>query len=1128
MKIKQLTIHNLASYTDVTIDFDAEPLKSADVFLISGSVGSGKSTILDAITLALFARTPRFGNTDKRGSGSKFDDIGLDKPIHMVRRGEKTGFAKLTFEADGRDYEAEWSATGSKESHSLTDLGTKEVFTGRDDADSMITRLIGVNFEEFCRTTMLAQGEFSKFLKSSSDEKSRILEKVTGATIFQKIGERIFAITSGKKSTTKEAKIAMDSINVLKASEIKERERTINRCGKEKASADKQSQELQTDLQWLKAHEKLKKASLEANGTLEKAMAKRDDKYDEAVSCIRDYDNSTDIRGTLSSLHSETTTRDAAQRNLDEYRETFGELLGNIEHIRRHVNEDKSARNILADKLREDKPYDAVLGKADTIATNLRNGILNSEREKSKLEEAATVRQDLNDRLEPALNVANEKFDAIDKRINAMLEEEDRLDNTAEYVNRAAIRSDFGQKTQEKSNLEKAADAFDAVFDAENEAAGTASQIETLKVDVANAESAIKDKALEVSKLSAIAKAAKDYYETVAMSASDAAESLRAALEVGDPCPVCGRTIEQHLPVEATILQLVKNAKEKLGLAEDNFKNANKDLSDATTAKAVKENELKTANGALDKLKRSLEAGKADLQHKLSGCNSLKSVPTINRQAVETAVKNVETELKTLRTSIEKADEIENAIRKLKAEIKAEKQNKTAAKEALDRAKENVDDAVKHLNALNGEAKAFSASAAENFAQAKELLAPCPDWQRQAQEDAAAFADRILERKKCHDAMAANLAELEAAIKANEASANRRRDICNRLVATNPSWADVAPDAGAADIADNVYDTLGENANKQTAILNRAIDNIATHQKKLDEYSRTDGALPSARLEELNKLTGAEIGEMRTSVGNIDQAASNALALAGRCSGELKAHDASMPKSLKSADGNAETPTAKSLELRITDLKLYIENCNQEIGRLQGELANNEILAKQKETAKEHYEQCKEQSDRWSVLSGIFGDKTGKGFREIAMRYVTDTLIVKANSYMKTLTNRYTLAVDRGNYNILVLDAYQGDAARLAKTISGGETFQVSLALALALSDMGGNCSSNILFIDEGFGSLSGAELDNAITTLRSLRGLGRRVGIISHIPEVAEQIPVAIRVNRQSNASTSEVSVDG
>ncbi len=130
---------------------------------------------------------------------------------------------------------------------------------------------------------------------------------------------------------------------------------------------------------------------------------------------------------------------------------------------------------------------------------------------------------------------------------------------------------------------------------------------------------------------------------------------------------------------------------------------------------------------------------------------------------------------------------------------------------------------------------------------------------------------------------------------------------------------------------------------------------------------------------------------------------------------------------------------------------------------------------------------------------------------------------------MHGLSDRYTLKVVPGTFVIMLEDAYQGYTSRSAATISGGESFLVSLSLALALSDIGGRLAVDTLFIDEGFGTLSGEPLRKAVDTLRSLHAAsGRHVGIISHVEELRERIPVQIRLSRSSDSSSSIIRISG
>ncbi len=210
MQLKTLTITNIASYDNVTIDFTAEPLASAPVILISGDVGSGKTTILDAITLALYAKAPRMQSTDmttmpptdKRNTVIAPNDV-----RQLIRRGQTHAMAQLTFIAgDRQQYTATWQASITRNktynpvSHTLT-LPDGTIITQTRQTQQYLTQLISLDYDQFCRTTMLPQGQFTQFLKARDNEKARILEKITSRDIFSRISQEIHTRTAQKKQT---------------------------------------------------------------------------------------------------------------------------------------------------------------------------------------------------------------------------------------------------------------------------------------------------------------------------------------------------------------------------------------------------------------------------------------------------------------------------------------------------------------------------------------------------------------------------------------------------------------------------------------------------------------------------------------------------------------------------------------------------------------------------------------------------------------------------------------------------------------------------------------------------------------------------------------------------------------
>ncbi len=205
MKINRLYIKNIASITEATIDFTTSPLRDERLILISGNTGAGKSTILDAICLALYNKTPRLEQAPPKTKveiASIGDDVTLSSPLHLVRRTSSEARAELQFTGnDGQDYTASWVV--ERKTRQSKALRTPEnslidaqgnVLATRTEALKRIGELVGMDFTQFCRTTMLAQGEFTRFLRSNESDKSSILMRLTHTERFEQMGRRIYEL----------------------------------------------------------------------------------------------------------------------------------------------------------------------------------------------------------------------------------------------------------------------------------------------------------------------------------------------------------------------------------------------------------------------------------------------------------------------------------------------------------------------------------------------------------------------------------------------------------------------------------------------------------------------------------------------------------------------------------------------------------------------------------------------------------------------------------------------------------------------------------------------------------------------------------------------------------------------
>jgi len=186
----------------------------------------------------------------------------------------------------------------------------------------------------------------------------------------------------------------------------------------------------------------------------------------------------------------------------------------------------------------------------------------------------------------------------------------------------------------------------------------------------------------------------------------------------------------------------------------------------------------------------------------------------------------------------------------------------------------------------------------------------------------------------------------------------------------------------------------------------------------------------------------------------------------------------------------------------------------QRIGSIKNMLQTNELNKAKAASQLQKIQKQTKETARWSSLNDLIGQASGKKFRVFAQSLTLKQLVNLANRHLDNLNPRYFIEKDEEEVlDLMIVDTFQANTRRPMKTLSGGESFLVSLALALGLSDLAGqNTNIESLFIDEGFGTLDEKTLEDAIITLENLNHSGKTIGVISHVPALKEKITTQIR----------------
>ena len=342
-------------------------------------------------------------------------------------------------------------------------------------------------------------------------------------------------------------------------------------------------------------------------------------------------------------------------------------------------------------------------------------------------------------------------------------------------------------------------------------------------------------------------------------------------------------------------------------------------------------------------------------------------------------------------------------------------------------------------------------------------------------------------------------------------SVNEAQQYYNQSIAeANKTFATATEQKGRTDIERNRLKGQITEKEKQQADAAAKIEHLT---QKVTEYllAREDN-LEITTLAELLSTDHAVINTMRTSIDTLEKAVTTATATLLERRQNLTAHNEATNRPSENEDVNY-------IHSEVSALEKASQEINENIIHINAQLLKDEKSRLEFSQYSEEYEEKRLQMTHWNTLCNMFGSSNGSVLMKLAQGYTLDILLEVANVHLSEMTKRYKLArIADDNLGIKVIDLDMMSECRSAHTLSGGETFIVSLALSLALSSLSSsNMSIESLFIDEGFGALDKETLQTALMVLEKLQSRGRKIGVISHLTEMLEQIPVKINVKKIS-----------
>lgn len=1134
MKFLQLEILNLASLDKQggeVINFEEGALGESTIFSIVGPTGSGKSTLLDAICLALYNRAPRYprkkGDKNQNieifgaADASESNRLAPTDSRNILTRGKKEGYSKLTFLANnGSIYRAEWHVRFQRVRYENAKTALYKITRNREEiteeaADwNELPNIIGLDYDQFLRTVLIAQGSFANFLTAKENERYELLEKLIGCEeTYTNIATEIKKAKDQVTDAYNQMAASVEAVkqNLLNDEELAQLKEEIARLEKAEKELDSQLQAISKDLQWFEDNDKQIKQITICQSDMEqaadsiKAMQAQilrlqlHDEVQPAVNLLQEVERQTQ------SIHEQEENILKAEGNIKSQESAISESKKTLDSLKEAVSQAQ-------EQLEKALP---IIAEARALKTKMEAAMPNLKEKKEALEMAQKENQSAQkDVEENARNI--KKWEAETEKANLALKtakEEiakqkqvlHEATQAAEHAWEKERNKTAGQDIEELQNSKTVADrklqdvqqAIKVV--AHLDAATAEKQKNEERILVLGKRNAEIDEALGKLTIEALTQETLTLRNAYTLMVSEKWEIHRANLTEGKPCPLCGSPIHPYHTDNRQFEEATTELSQLLKAKENLLKLQQKEEKELSGERKQNDGEVQTLQKQQEKLSGEIATYEEDWKTLIA------QYPKIPK---------AEAELKSLLPIYE--NKAKDASSKLSLFNKIQKE--------IERLTQLKDKAVKDEAAYESKASTIQNKAQENTSTCATKLA----------EQKALTINLISQQKSKEEAYGKALQAWNSTKKEMEEWQEKYKQILN---GEEPDAAEQRLTA-AKDEATKAADTQNENINKLKAELanskgshqtmlsqNKTMkDNLLTKEKELDLW-----------IEEYNK----QLEEKSIEPPFIDRNTIREMLHSAEDWNAIRREKDEKEKAVASTTAlyqSAEKAHQQHLEhqpVQTRDALLTIQQEYQERSQRNELIAANARMQNHQEAVKQLGDKAEalqlvtQEKDDWTAITDAIG-ADGKTLRKIAQCYTLSFLIAHANQEIRKFNSRYELQQVKHSLGIRVIDHDRADDIRDTTSLSGGETFIVSLGLALGLSALSSrNISFENLFIDEGFGTLDPDTLATVIDSLAMLQSSqGKKVGVISHTDTMSERITTQIRIIKNGNSGSSHIEI--